>query len=115
MIRKTRMSLVTFVLRPVVIVLLFAGVFGLVYLRSNVTKLEYSLGELEKKKVQCLRDQKMLFAEKTSQLSFARLESSPDNRDGFILPDRLRVVHVSKDAGSLPRYASLKQKHLAGP
>ncbi|KPK45547.1 MAG: hypothetical protein AMK74_03075 [Nitrospira bacterium SM23_35] len=108
--RKTRMSLAMLVLRPVMVILLFAGVFGLVYLRSNVTKLEYSLGELEKKKVHCLRDRKMLFAEKTSQLSFARLESSADDRDGFVLPDRLQVVHVSKDTRSLPRLASLKQK-----
>ena len=113
--RKTRMSLAMVVLRPLVVVLLFAGVFGLVYLRANVTKLEYGLGELEKKKVHCLRDQKMLFAEKTSQLSFARLESSPDDQEGFILPDRLQVVHITKESGSLSRYASLKQKHVAEP
>ena len=109
------MSLAMLVLRPVVVILLFAGVFGLVYLRSNVTKLEYSLGELEKKKVHCLRDRKMLFAEKTSQLSFARLESSVNDQEGFILPDRLKVVHISKQTRSLPQQVSLKQKQLAEP
>jgi hypothetical protein len=109
--RKTRTNLVSFVLRPLLIILLFVGVFGLVYLRSNFLKLEYSLGELEKKKMQCLRDRKMLFAEKTSQLSFARLESSPGDQEGFVLPDRLKVVHISKQMRSLPHQVSLKQSN----
>jgi hypothetical protein len=57
----------------------------------------------------------MLFADKTSQLSFARLESSADERDGFVLPDRLKVVHIAKQSKSLPQQVSLKQKQLAEP
>lgn len=113
--RKTRMNLVTFILKPFLIILLLIGVFGLVYLRANFVKLEYSLGELEKKKMHCLRDQKILFAEKTSLLSFARLESSPSDQEGFVLPDRVKVVHITKQKGSLPHQASLKQKQLAEP
>ena len=104
----------SFVLKPFLITLLLVGVFGLVYLRANFLKLEYSLGELEKKKMHCLRDRKMLFAEKTSLLSFARLESSPIE-EGFVLPDRLKVVHISKQMRSLTQQASLKQKQLAEP
>jgi len=104
----------SFVLKPFLITLLLVGVFGLVYLRANFLKLEYSLGELEKKKMHCLRDRKMLFAEKTSLLSFARLESSP-SEEGFVLPDRLKVVHISKQMRSLTQQASLKQKQLAEP
>jgi hypothetical protein len=115
MMRKTRTNLVTFLFKPFLITLLLVGVFGLVYLRSNFMELEYSLGELEKKKMQCLRDRKMLFAEKTSQLSFARLESSANDQEGFILPDRLKVVHISKQTRSLPQQVSLKQKQLAEP
>ena len=112
--RKTGMHLMSFVLKPFLITLLLVGVFGLVYLRANFLKLEYSLGELEKKKMHCLRDRKMLFAEKTSLLSFARLESSP-SEEGFALPDRLKVVHISKQMRSLTQQASLKQKQLAEP
>jgi hypothetical protein len=115
MMRKTRTNLVTFLLKPFLIAMLLVGVFGLVYLRSNFMELEYSLGELEKKKMQCLRDRKMLFAEKTSQLSFARLESSANDQEGFILPDRLKVVHISRQTRSLPQQVSLKQKQLAEP
>lgn len=115
MMRRTRTNLGTFLLRPLLITLLLAGVFGLVYLRSNFMTLEYSLGELEKKKTQCLRDRKMLFAEKTSQLSFARLESSTGDQEGFILPDRLKVVHISKQSRSLPHQVALKQKQFTEP
>ena len=113
--RKTGMHLVSFMLKPFLITLLLVGVFGVVYLRANFLKLEYSLGELEKKKMHCLRDRKMLFAEKTSLLSFARLESSPSDQEGFVLPDRLKVVHISKQMRSLPHQASLKQKQFSEP
>jgi hypothetical protein len=43
------------------------------------------------------------------------LEASPDDQDGFVLPDRLKVVHISKQMGSMPQQASLKQKQLAEP
>ncbi len=102
-------------MKPLLVTLMLLGLFGLVFLRSNIVKLEYSLGELEKKKGHLLKERKMLFAEKTSQLSFARLESSPNGQDGFVLPDRLQVVHVSKEMTSLPHRASLKQKQLAEP
>lgn len=115
MMLNTRMNLATFLLKPFLIVLLLVGIFGLIYLRSNCTKLEYALGELEKKKMHCLRERKMLFAEKTSQLSFARLESSPNDQEGFVLPDRLQVVYVSKENRSLPHQASLKQKQVVDP
>ncbi len=107
--------MLSILLKPFLVIVLFVSVFGLVYLKSNCVKLEYALGELEKKKMHCLRERKKLFAEKTSQLSFARLESSTDARGGFILPDRLQVVHVSKEMRSLPQQASLQQKRLSGP
>lgn len=90
---------------------LLIGVFGLVYLRSSIVKIEYSLGELEKKKTECMRDRKLLLAEKTSLLSFARLESSQHDENGFVLPDRIKVVHIGKTMRSLPRQAALKQQH----
>lgn len=115
MMKKTRANLMTLVMKPFLITFLLLGVFGLVYLRANFLKLEYSIGELEKKKMHCLRDRKTLFAEKTSQLSFARLEASPNDQSGFVIPDRIKVVHVSKQMRSLPHQVSLKQKQLAEP
>lgn len=105
-------DLVAFVFRSVLIGVVLIGVFGLVYLRSSIVRIEYSLGELERKKAECMRDRKLLLAEKTSLLSFARFESPEHDENGFVVPDRVKVVHIGKNTSSLPRQAALKQQHL---
>ncbi len=97
------------ILRPLLIALLLVGVFGLVYLRSSVMTLEYSLGDLEKTRRNYLRERKMLLAEKTSLLSFERVEASLSRSRGFVLPDRIKVIHVKNRKETLPYKASLKE------
>lgn len=115
MIIGRRRSIGKLVVTPFLIALLLISVFALVFVRSQIVKLEYRLGELEKKKTLCLRERKVLFAEKTSQLSFARLEASSQSQDGFVLPDRLKVVQIGKHTRSMPSHASFKEKQLAEP
>jgi hypothetical protein len=107
--------ILSFFLKPLLVLLLISGVFGVVYLRSSVMKLEYSIGELEKKKVDYLKERKMLLAQKTSMLSFEKLEASFGNRQGFVLPDRVKVIHVDKQKRYLPRKTSLEKRQLAEP
>jgi 5-bromo-4-chloroindolyl phosphate hydrolysis protein len=104
----------TFIIKPLFFVLLLIGVFGLVYLRSSVMTLEYKLGELEKTKMDYLRERKMLLAEKTSMVSFKKI-ASLDETQGFVFPDRIRVIHVKKQGGSLPYKATLERKQLTEP
>jgi len=115
MMCRGRINILSFIIRPLLIALLIFGVFGLVYLRSSFVKLEYSVGDLEKKKINCLRERKMLLAEKTSLLSFAKLEESPGASDSFVLPDRIKVIHVDKQNRSLPYKASLERRQLTEP
>jgi hypothetical protein len=103
------------ILKPLLIVLLLVGVFGLVYLRSSVVTLEYSLGDLEKTKRNYLRERKMLLAEKTSLLAFGRVEASLSRSRGFVLPDRIKVIHVKNRKETLPYNASLERKKLTEP
>jgi hypothetical protein len=105
----------SFIFKPLLIALLLLGVFGLVYLRSSVMRLEYSLGDLEKTKMNYLRETKMLLAEKTSLLSFERLDASLKGSQGFVFPDRVKVIHIRKQKGSLPYNASLERKKLIEP
>ncbi len=112
---KHTFGIFSFVLKPLLIVLLMAGAFGLIYLRSSFLTLEYSFGELEQKKADCLKEQKMLLAEKTSLLSFAKLESSRSSTGGFVLPDRIKVVHIDKEKRYLPYRASLERRQLSEP
>ena len=112
---KHTFSIFSFVLKPLLILLLIIGLFGLIYLRSSFLTLEYSFGDLEKKRIECLKEQKMLLAEKTSLLSYAKLESSRSSTGGFVLPDRIKVVHIGKEKRYLPYRASLERRQFAEP
>lgn len=115
MIKKTGMNLLAYICKPLLIILLVFGVFGLVYLRSNFLRLEYSLGDLEKKKMNYLKERKMLLAEKTRLLSFAQLETSHGDSEGFLLPDRVKVIHLNKQKGPVPYRASFERNQLLEP
>ncbi len=115
MIRKSRMNVLSLICKPLLIALFVFGVFGLVYLRSSFLKLEYSLGDLEKKKMNYLKERKIMLAERASLLSFAQLEAAHSDSESFVLPDRVRVVHMDKQGRSLPYRVSLEKKQLAEP
>lgn len=115
MIRRNGINILSIIVKPLLVVFLIFCVFGLVYLRSSFLTLEYSLGDLEKKKMDCLKERKMLLAEKTSLVSFAKLEASYNDGEGLVLPKRVKVVHTSKQKGHLPYKASLKRGQLAEP
>jgi hypothetical protein len=57
----------------------------------------------------------MLLAEKSSLLSFAKFEGDFNGKEGFILPDRLKVVHLSRQKTYASYKASLEKKQLAEP
>ena len=110
-----RRSVLSFLLKVFVVCLLITGVFSIICLRSSFVKLEYRLGALEQKKVECLRERKMLLAQKTSLLSLEKLEVSLNKTEEFILPDRVKVIHVDKKKQYLPKRASLERRQLAEP
>lgn len=103
-------NIISFICKALFTVLFIFGVFGLVYLKSSVMKLEYSLGDLEKTKMNYLRERKMLLAEKTRFLSLEKFEASSSGTYGFVFPDRIRVIHVKKQKDSLPYKASLERR-----
>lgn len=110
-----RKNMLLFLIKPLVIALLLFSLFGLVWLRSNVVTLEYSLSDLEKKKIECLKERKMLLAERAHILSFEKVETSLRRDQGFVFPDRVRVIHVKRQKESLPHRASLDKTRLTEP
>lgn len=96
-------------------IILISCLFGIVYLRSSFLSLEYSLSELEDKKMKCLHERKTLLAEKTSLVSFANLQGDFSGQGGYVLPDRVKVKYVSKQGRFLPYKASLENKQLTEP
>jgi hypothetical protein len=74
--------------------LLVASIFAVVCLRASVTSLEYKLSNLEKTKMEALRDQKSLVAQKAGLLALTRVEKVDLAGLGFSFPERKRVVYV---------------------
>ncbi len=103
-------NIISFICNALFIILLILGVFGLVYLRSSAMKLEYNLGDLEKTKMNYLRERKSLLAEKARLLSLEKFNVSSGETHGFIFPDRIKVIHVKRQKESLPYRASLERR-----
>lgn len=112
---RTLTEILLFLVKPIIFIILVIYIFGLVYLRSNVTKLEYDIGELEKKKLEYVKERKLLLAKKTNLLSFEKIDMSLNSGGEYILQDRLKVIYVDKQRGILPYKTSLKNENLTEP
>jgi len=97
--------MVIYLVKPLFVALLLFGIFGIIWLRSNLISLEYTISELENKRMERLRETKMLMAERASMLSIQRVESTAVRDLGLVFPDRTRVVYV-KDSGAGPQMVS---------
>ncbi len=85
-------------------ILLFLGVlslFGILWIRSNVIALEYRLSQLEEKKKNLIRQQRILLAEKASLTSIARFEKG--DIINLYFPDRKKVVYITEKAPSISK------------
>jgi len=105
MVYLRRKSMVIYLVKPLFVALLLFGIFGIIWLRSNLISLEYTISELENKRMERLRETKMLMAERASMLSIQRVEGTAVRDLGLVFPDRTRVVYV-KDRGAGPQMVS---------
>lgn len=104
-------SLLSYAVLPALISFLLIGVFGIVWLRSNFISTEYSISELEIKKMEGLREAKMLLAERSSLLAIKTVEKTAMSSVGLVFPDRKKVFYVDvRKTG--PQKASLGAKEV---
>jgi hypothetical protein len=108
MIKLAQKSLVFCFFKPLFVLILLGGIFGIVWLRSSILTMEYTIGELESKKMERLREAKMLLAERAVLLSMQKVEKTAVRSLGLVFPDRTRVVHV-KGAAQGPLKASFEK------
>ena len=108
-----------FLYKPLCIVMLLFGLFCMVWLRSGVVSISYDLRNLEEKKIDSLKDRKMLLADRSKFISLANIGSSLQRQDGgdykrvssgYVFPDRVKVIHVKKHTGPETYKASLEIK-----
>jgi len=76
------------------VLLIVASVFAVVCLRASVTSLEYRLSSLDKMKMEALKDQKALVAQKAGLMALTRVDKADLAGLGFSFPERKRVVYV---------------------
>jgi len=106
MINVRQRNMLSYVIKPLLVVFLLCGLFGIVWIRSSFISLEYTISELENKKADRLRETKMLLAEKASLMSMYKVEKTAMRELGLVFPDRTRVVYV-KESAEGPQKASL--------
>lgn len=119
MMRRTSSDFWSFVYKPLCVVLLLCGLFGLVWLRSSVVSMAYDLRTLEEKRLEGLKDMKILLADRSRFISLANIGPSFQEKDkgeykpvsgGFVFPDRVKVIHVKAHKGPEAYKASLEIK-----
>ncbi len=92
---------------------LLFGLFGLIWLRSSVTTVAYDLRNLEDKKGEALKNEKILLAERARLMSLEKidvsLQTNSQDEGGYteyVFPDRTKVVHIAGSRGPQPYQAS---------
>lgn len=112
-------SLWSYAYKPFLVILLVAGLFGLVWLRSSVVSMAYDIRTLEEKKTASLKEMKILLADRSSLMSVAHLGSSLRGRGNsgmqlakgeLVFPDRVRVVHVRQGSSADPKQVAFSME-----
>ena len=116
MMRTRSHGIASLMYLPFFAALLLLGLFGLIWLRSGIVQTTYYVRGLEEKKMESLKDLKMLLAERSKLMSLEKLDiSSMDNpraagktvAGGYVFPDRVRVILVKRNKAPETYRASL--------
>ncbi len=91
---ERQVSLVQFFVKPLGMLIVIAGIFCIVWLRSSITSLEYRLGTLQMKQQQLTKEHRNLLIQRDDVISLRRIEYVAIQRMGFVFPDRNRVFYV---------------------
>jgi hypothetical protein len=103
--------------KPLCVMLLLAGLFFLIWLRSSIVTFTYNLRSLEELTMEARKETKILLAERAKLMSFAQVSSSirdtvqGENKfgdGGYVTPSRTKVILVKKSRGPEPYKTSLE-------
>ncbi len=87
---------------------LFIGVFALIWLGTAVVNLEYGLGQLERQKIELVKERKFLLAERASLYSAEKIEEIAIKHLSMSLPEREKVFFVKSASKPAPYKVSMK-------
>ena len=111
MARQYRGSMIVRMAAPFLGILLFMGVFGMVWLRSEIISTEYAIGKIENTMDEAIKQRQELEAKLSTAMSIREV-----GQRGLDLnfPDRQRVFFVMRDESELGQTASLKDGRVRG-
>lgn len=113
-------NIVSLFYKPLCVLLMLAGLFSLIWLRSSIVSMTYSLRDLEERTMDARKDMKILLAERSSLMSVSKVTASLNEPfrntvsgvspadNSYVTPDRTRVVMVQKNRTAEARKASLR-------
>ena len=104
---KTNGNMLSLLYKPLCVVILLSGLFGLIWLRSGVVTTAYDLRNLEEKKMESLKETKILLAERAKLMSLEKIDASfRGNVKGEtrlvtgenMFSNRVRVIHIKRNS-----------------
>lgn len=104
---KTDGNMLSLLYKPLCVVILLSGLFGLIWLRSGVVTTAYDLRNLEEKKMASLTDRKMLLAQRATLMSLEKIDASfRGSVQGNarlaagenMFSNRVRVIHIKRNS-----------------
>jgi len=106
MVRHYGGSVIARMAAPVLGAMVFMGIFGMVWLRSEIISSEYAIGKLERRMEEAIKEKQQLEAVLSSAMS---IQEVGQRGLGLNFPDRQKVFYVLREEGVLGQTASLKE------
>jgi len=115
--RSKKGGMFSWAYKPLCFAVVLFGLFGLVWLRSGVTTATYNIRDLEDKRTTALREMKTLMAERSKLMALSSIylpsegQSQSEKKlvsNGYVFPDRVKVIHVTRTKGPEVYKASYK-------
>ena len=84
------------IVRLLMLPAMIVAVFMLVWLKSEITSLEYRTSEHERERLDLLKEKKELIVRRSDILSIKNIEYMAMNKFGLTFPDRKKVIYVKR-------------------
>jgi cell division protein FtsB len=108
MIRRMKGNKKRFVLKLSCFLYIVLCLFLMIWLRAAVVNLEYEIGDLDKQRVDLVRERKIMVARRANFYSTGKIEKVALRRLGMTMPERQNVYYVKRRLAAGPYRTSLK-------
>jgi hypothetical protein len=96
MIRRQMRSPFWRVIRIMIVPMIIVSVFMLVWLKSEITSIEYRISEYETEKMDLMKKKKDLIVLRSDALSVKNIEHVAMDKLGLTFPDRKKIIYVKR-------------------